>query len=249
MWHWLVNLLSSARRVRTKYIYMLLYIFIFIYMCIMPFQIRYKSQCSLRLWYLSSYSVGMLKLQSASWFLLLLLAMADAQQCSWQYNLQTNQPINITSSNFPSALPAGSNCRYLLKAPPNHVIQVNCRFEVVRFFKEYLLGLELFYTGLISVSRHLSVQNSVHLAWRRYSISGCGAILSHGPTESHLQLPKPCLGLPVEQRFHTATSQAKLPSGGTSSSLRLRLVTADAHHERRWGNQTRVPLNSGSSWR
>lgn len=86
----------------------------------------------------------MLRLPSASLILLLLplvLTLADAQSCNWQYNLQTNQPINITSANFPRALPAGSNCRYLLKAPPNHVIHVNCRFEVVRNGREILAGI------------------------------------------------------------------------------------------------------------
>ncbi|EDW60823.2 uncharacterized protein Dvir_GJ20650 [Drosophila virilis] len=75
----------------------------------------------------------MFKLPSPGLLLLLLpllLSMVNAQQCNWQYNLQTNQAINITSSNFPRALPAGSSCRYLIKAPPNHVIHLTCRFEV-----------------------------------------------------------------------------------------------------------------------
>ncbi|XP_017836046.1 venom serine protease isoform X1 [Drosophila busckii] len=62
--------------------------------------------------------------------LLLLFSQSIAQQCSWQYSLRSNQPLNVTSQNFPRALPAGSNCRYQLRAPANHIIQLTCLFEV-----------------------------------------------------------------------------------------------------------------------
>lgn len=110
----------------------------------------------------------MFKLPSLSFLLLLLLllSMVDAQQCRWQYNLQTNQPINITSSNFPRALPAGSSCRYLIKAPPNHVIHLTCRFEVViKIWVAYQAGSS-FDSILVLVSRHLSGQVSLHLTRR-----------------------------------------------------------------------------------
>ncbi|XP_034477883.1 venom serine protease [Drosophila innubila] len=63
-------------------------------------------------------------------WLLSLFSLANSQQFNWQYNLQPNQVINITSSNYPRALPAGSSCRYQLHAPASHVIQLSCRFEV-----------------------------------------------------------------------------------------------------------------------
>lgn len=66
-------------------------------------------------------------------FLLLLsvsLALSQ-QQCTRHYDLQSNRVINISSANYPLALPSGSNCRFRLKAPRNHVIHLNCRFEVV----------------------------------------------------------------------------------------------------------------------
>ncbi|EDW00795.1 GH20823 [Drosophila grimshawi] len=60
----------------------------------------------------------------------LLISLARAQRCSREYNLRTNQRFNITSPNYPGTVPPGSNCRYLLRAPVNHVIQLTCRFEV-----------------------------------------------------------------------------------------------------------------------
>ncbi|KAL7738142.1 hypothetical protein ACLKA6_006485 [Drosophila palustris] len=71
----------------------------------------------------------MFKFQVLLW-LSLLFSLANSQQCNWQYNLQPNQPINITSSNFPRAFPAGSSCRYQLHAPASHVIRLTCRFEM-----------------------------------------------------------------------------------------------------------------------
>ncbi|XP_030369917.1 venom serine protease [Scaptodrosophila lebanonensis] len=61
---------------------------------------------------------------------LVLVTIAGAQQCSRQYNLQINQRLNISSINYPGAYPPGSSCRYLLVAPPNHVVHLSCRFEV-----------------------------------------------------------------------------------------------------------------------
>ncbi|KAH8299307.1 hypothetical protein KR044_000278 [Drosophila immigrans] len=55
---------------------------------------------------------------------------AKSQQCNWQKNLQPNQVVNLTSSNYPRAYPAGSSCRYQLHAPASHEIQLNCRFEL-----------------------------------------------------------------------------------------------------------------------
>ncbi|BFG06024.1 venom serine protease [Drosophila madeirensis] len=57
-------------------------------------------------------------------------AVAGQQQCTRHYNLLSNQVINITSLNFPGALPSGSSCRFRLRAPSNHVIQLNCRYEL-----------------------------------------------------------------------------------------------------------------------
>lgn len=61
---------------------------------------------------------------------LVLFSLVNSQQCNWQYDLKTNQPITINSSNFPNAFPPNSNCRYQLHAPASHVIQLTCRFEV-----------------------------------------------------------------------------------------------------------------------
>ncbi|KAH8245890.1 hypothetical protein KR038_010967 [Drosophila bunnanda] len=65
-------------------------------------------------------------------FLLLvsLSLVLGQQQCTRHYDLQPNREININSANYPLALPSGSNCRFRLKAPRNHVIHLNCRFEV-----------------------------------------------------------------------------------------------------------------------
>ncbi|XP_068146202.1 venom serine protease [Drosophila tropicalis] len=63
-------------------------------------------------------------------FILLGIQGILSQQCTRQYNLQSNQMINITSLNYPGGLPPGSNCRYRVSAPANHVIQLNCRFEL-----------------------------------------------------------------------------------------------------------------------
>ncbi|KAH8316288.1 hypothetical protein KR067_004596 [Drosophila pandora] len=52
------------------------------------------------------------------------------QQCTRMYDLQPNRVLNITSANYPGALPSGSSCRFRLRAPSNHVIHLSCRFEV-----------------------------------------------------------------------------------------------------------------------
>ncbi|KAH8277566.1 hypothetical protein KR018_001050 [Drosophila ironensis] len=52
------------------------------------------------------------------------------QQCTRIFDLHPNRVINITSANYPAALPSGSNCRFGLRAPSNHVIHLTCRFEV-----------------------------------------------------------------------------------------------------------------------
>ncbi|XP_073846029.1 venom serine protease [Musca autumnalis] len=53
------------------------------------------------------------------------------QQCSVEYHLQNDrQVLNITSRNYPNPYPLGSNCRYRITAPMDHVVVVNCVFEV-----------------------------------------------------------------------------------------------------------------------
>ncbi|XP_039494216.1 venom serine protease [Drosophila santomea] len=52
------------------------------------------------------------------------------QQCTRFFDLIPNRTINITSFNYPGAIPSGSNCRFRLKAPSNHVIYLSCRFEL-----------------------------------------------------------------------------------------------------------------------
>ncbi|XP_061389443.1 CUB and peptidase domain-containing protein 2-like [Musca vetustissima] len=53
------------------------------------------------------------------------------QQCSIEYRLQNDrQVLNITSRNYPNPYPLGTNCRYRITAPLDHVVVVNCFFEV-----------------------------------------------------------------------------------------------------------------------
>ncbi|KAH8402160.1 hypothetical protein KR009_010251 [Drosophila setifemur] len=65
-------------------------------------------------------------------FLLILFSSftCGQEQCTRFYDLQPNRVINITSANYPAALPSGSSCRFRLKAPRNHVIHLTCRFEM-----------------------------------------------------------------------------------------------------------------------
>lgn len=102
----------------------------------------------------------MLKLQVLFW-LLLLFSLAKSQQCNWQYNLQPNRPINITSSNYPGAFPAGSSCRYQLHAPASHVIRLTCRFEVVSFHREHIVTLSVVSSVVFNSGLHCSSPTTV----------------------------------------------------------------------------------------
>ncbi|XP_075166584.1 venom serine protease [Haematobia irritans] len=67
---------------------------------------------------------------------LLIIAWCDlylAQQCSnaEYYIANDRQVFNITSPNYPNAYPRGTNCRYRIVAPMDHMVVVNCVFEVL----------------------------------------------------------------------------------------------------------------------
>ncbi|XP_017061292.1 venom serine protease [Drosophila ficusphila] len=70
--------------------------------------------------------------QKFSGFLVtLIFSLVSAQQpCTRFYELPPNQPRNITSLNYPGAIPSGTNCRFRLRAPRNHAIHLSCRFEL-----------------------------------------------------------------------------------------------------------------------
>ncbi|XP_037946796.1 venom serine protease-like [Teleopsis dalmanni] len=69
---------------------------------------------------------------SAIYLWLLFFTTSTAQECRpQQYQMySTQQVLNITSPNYPNAYMPGSSCRYKILAPLDHVVILNCVFEV-----------------------------------------------------------------------------------------------------------------------
>jgi len=95
----------------------------------------------------------MYELKFSGFLVVILISVACAQQqCTRFYDLQPNRMINITSFNYPGALPSGSNCRFRLKAPSNHVIYLSCRFELVS-------NCEIHFFEYVNLNRVLNARN------------------------------------------------------------------------------------------
>lgn len=78
------------------------------------------------------YSIMSFTYHTTILVILLVVHSVLAQECRRDYQLLNDrQVINVTSPNYPNPYVQGTNCRYRITAPMDHIVVVTCYFEVV----------------------------------------------------------------------------------------------------------------------